>query len=157
MDVFRRCGNCKRRFKIRPQSPSQRFCSRDECQRARRRIWQRERLQSDLDYRENQLRASADWRARNPDYWKVYRRKHPDYVAHNREHQKERRAKVSTSAKMDVSSRVSPLYSGTYVLTAIATRSRAKMNTWIVDLTVLRATAGQFTETLQIDDSCRHV
>ena len=140
MDVFRRCGNCKRRFKVRPQSPNQRYCSSHECQLTRRRLWQKERMQSDGDYRENQLRASADWRARNPDYWKFYRETHPIYVARNREQQKKRTSDRRTAAKMDVWPSDSYLQSGTYILTGISSSLHVKMNAWIVHLTVLKST-----------------
>ncbi|BBQ03513.1 hypothetical protein BSFA1_86410 (plasmid) [Burkholderia sp. SFA1] len=148
MDVFRRCGNCKRRFKVRPQSPNQRYCSSHECQLTRRRLWQKERLRSDSDYRENQLRASADWRARNPDYWKSYREKHPLYVVRNREQQKKRTSDRRDGAKMDVWALDSYLRSGTYVLTAVSSSLRAKMHAWIVHLTVLKATEGVPAERL---------
>lgn len=142
MDVYRRCGNCKQRFKVRPQSPNQRYCSTHDCQLTRRRLWQRERLQSDHDYRENQLRASADWRVRNPDYWKSYREKHPAYVARNREQQKKRKTDRHASAKMDAWPLDYSLRSGTYILTAVSNSLHAKMNAWIVHLTVLTATEG---------------
>lgn len=148
MDVFHRCASCKRRFKVRPQSPKQRFCPNEECQRMRRRLWQRDRLLSDVDYRENQLRASADWRARNPDYWKAYREKHPEYVAHNREQQKKRTSNRRVNAKMNVWPHGSALRSGTYILTAVANSLHAKMNAWIVRLTILRASDGLFAESL---------
>jgi hypothetical protein len=148
MSAVRQCGNCKRRFNVRPQSPNQQFCSRDECQRARRSLWQQERLRSDLDYRENQLRANADWRARNPDYWRAYRQKHPDYVERNREKQKMRASRQRAIAKMDVSRPQSSLRSGTYVLTTLATSLHAKMNAWIVHLSVLGSAEGFLSQGL---------
>lgn len=144
MDVFRRCGNCKRRFKVRPQCPNQLYCSSHECQLTRRRLWQKERMQSDGDYRENQLRASADWRARNPDYWRSYREKHPDYVDRNREHQRKRTSNRRAAANMDVWRLDSSLRSGTYILTAAPSLSHAKMNGWIVHLTVLRGPGASY-------------
>jgi endogenous inhibitor of DNA gyrase (YacG/DUF329 family) len=148
MSAVRQCANCKRRFHVRPQSPAQQFCSRDECQRARRSLWQQERLRSDRDYRENQLRASADWRARNPDYWKTYREKHPDYVERNRAKQKQRASRQRAIAKMDSWLPQPSLLSGTYVLTALATSLHAKMNAWIVHLSVLGAVDGIIAQDL---------
>ncbi|SAK98982.1 hypothetical protein AWB76_07624 [Caballeronia temeraria] len=147
MDVFRRCRSCKGRFKVRPQSPNQRYCSSHERQLTRRRLWQKERLRSDSDYRENQLRASADWRARNPDYWKSYRQKNPLYVVRNREKQK-KRTSDRAGAKMDVWALDSDLRSGTYILTAVSNSLRSKMNAWIVQLTVLKATEGPLADRL---------
>ncbi|BBU33507.1 hypothetical protein BTHE68_72410 (plasmid) [Burkholderia sp. THE68] len=105
-------------------------------------------MQSDGDYRENQLRASADWRARNPDYWRLYRENHPVYVARNREQQKMRTSHRRAAAKMDVWPLDSYLQSGTYILTAVSSSLHAKMNAWIVHLTVLKSTEGIRAESL---------
>jgi hypothetical protein len=67
------CVSCGREFRVRPQSPKQTFCSDPECQRERRRRWSRDKLESDQDYRANQLAAQQAWHARNPDYWQIYR------------------------------------------------------------------------------------
>lgn len=67
------CISCGRSFNVRPQSPTQKFCSAATCQRERRRRWAKEKLHSDPDYRANQLAAQRAWHARNPDYWKSYR------------------------------------------------------------------------------------
>lgn len=69
-------------------------------------------MRSDGDYRENQLRASADWRARNPDYRKLYRKNHPVCIARNREQQKKRISHRRAAAKMDVCPLDSYLQSG---------------------------------------------
>lgn len=67
------CISCGWSFSLRPQSPRQKYCSKAECQRERRRLWAKEKLRSDPDYRANQLAAQRAWHARNPDYWKAYR------------------------------------------------------------------------------------
>lgn len=72
------CCSCGRTFEIRPQSPKQKFCSITECQRERRRRWAKEKLRLDPEYRANQLAAQRAWHARNPDYWKTYRRRRRD-------------------------------------------------------------------------------
>lgn len=69
------CASCRRLFTIRAQSPAQTFCPDPECQRERRRLWNRKKLQTDLDYRANQQAAQQAWHARNPDYWRDYRQR----------------------------------------------------------------------------------
>lgn len=72
------CASCGREFSVRPQSPKQTYCSAPECQRERRRRWNRAKLEADPDYRANQLAAQRAWHARNPGYWQTYRgRKQP--------------------------------------------------------------------------------
>ena len=122
------CAHCGDAFKRRPQNPDQTYCSKPECQRARKRRWQKEKMQSDADYRENQRRAQKQWRERNPDYWKQWRSAHPEYVERNRANQRTRNQKkaneavtcleedASSFAKMDASMEGVLLPSGTYRL-----------------------------------------
>ena len=51
------CACCGKPFAPRPQVPDQAYCSDPDCQRARKRQWQRAKLQSDPDYRDNQRAA----------------------------------------------------------------------------------------------------
>lgn len=67
------CACCGQPFTPRPQVPDQTFCSAPACQRERRLRWQRDKLQSDPDYRDNQSRSQRAWLDRNPDYWRMYR------------------------------------------------------------------------------------
>lgn len=70
------CASCTRLFTVRPQSPKQTFCSEPECQRSRRRAWNKLKLATDPDYRANQRAAQKAWHTRNPDYWHFYRLRH---------------------------------------------------------------------------------
>ncbi|RUI13566.1 hypothetical protein IPC443_31505 [Pseudomonas aeruginosa] len=97
--MTRRCACCGKPFQPRPQVPAQAFCSTPDCQRARKRQWQRARLQSDPDYRINQRAAQQAWSQRNPGYWRNHRA--PSV--------KERRFD-SDLAKMDVCDLPSGLY-----------------------------------------------
>jgi len=83
------CLHCHCRFVVK-RNPHQRYCSTSDCQRARKRLWQKQKLDSDNDYRENQQQADLRWRARRRDYWKDYRAKHPEYTKRNREQTKQR-------------------------------------------------------------------
>ena len=95
-----RCASCGKAFVARPQVRQQRFCSAAACQRERRRRWQAERLQHDLDYRANQRAAQRAWRRRHPEYWRGYRDTHPKYVERNRQQQRVRDAARRTQADL---------------------------------------------------------
>lgn len=139
---IKRCLACGDSFRSRPQAPEQSYCSTPACQRERRKLWQRERRQTDGDYKDNQDRAHKKWLASHPDYWQRYRAKHPEYAESNRIHQRIRNASRSTGliAKMDASPPVLPLPSGTYRLTSAQATEIANMDAWIVEITVLSGT-----------------
>ncbi|WP_035384469.1 hypothetical protein [Ferriphaselus sp. R-1] len=135
---YKQCIACGRSFKPRPQIPQQSYCSSPDCQRERRRQWQRHKLQSDPDYQDNQARAQQAWSQRNSDYWREYRASHPKYVERNRALQQERNAKATVApiAKMDASIPVIPLPSGIYHLRLVTEDGIAKMDVWTVEITV---------------------
>jgi len=122
--------------------PLQNYCSRPECQRERRKLWQLQKRRSDKDYKANQLQCQRRWRESHPDYWQQYRSAHPEYVLRNREQQRARNAvhQDSSIAKMDSSALISPIASGTYRLTAAEEGEIAKMDAWIVKITLLSST-----------------
>ena len=134
----KQCVACSQLFQPRPQVPHQSYCSAPDCQRERRRQWQRLKLQTDPDYQNNQSRAQQAWCQRNPDYWREYREANPQYVERNRALQQGRNAKASAPsiAKMDVSIPQIPLPSGIYRLTLVKGAGIAKMDAWTVEITV---------------------
>ena len=73
----RRCTHCGQSFVPRPQVRDQAYCAAPECQRARKRRWQCDRLRADPAYRANQRDAQRAWQQRNPDYWRQYREQRP--------------------------------------------------------------------------------
>ena len=104
--VQRKCKACGCDFSPRPQNPNQQFCSKPECQRERKRRWQKHKRATDADYRDNQARAGRRWAQAHPDYWRAYRSNHPEYAAKNRAQQRERdrrrvRYGLEDLAKMD--------------------------------------------------------
>ena len=135
----KQCAGCGKAFHPRPQTPKQSYCSSPECQRERRRRWQYARRQSDPDYRDNQSRAQESWAERHPDYWREYRRTHQDYRERNRTLQRVRdaRRRERVLAKMDVSAGDSPIPSGTYRLSPVTREDLAKMDAWMVRITVV--------------------
>ncbi len=114
----KQCAACGQPFQPCPQVPQQSYCSAPDCQRERRRQWQRLKLQTDPDYQGNQSSAQRGWLDRNPDYWRKYRTSHPEYAERNRVLQQGRNAKtrIGSIAKMDVSNPGIPLPAGIYRL-----------------------------------------
>ena len=126
------CACCGLHFVPRPQVPDQAYCSAPDCQRARKRQWQRSKLQSDPDYRINQRAAQQAWAQRNPDYWRNYRDARPDYAQRNREQQRSRdRSRDDDLAQMDVCD----LPSGLYRITRHPAFQRENNTSWVVEIT----------------------
>lgn len=140
--MTRRCACCGKPFAPRPQVPDQAYCSAPDCQRARKRQWQRAKLQSDPDYRGNQRAAQQAWAQRNPDYWRDYRADRPDYAQRNREQQRLRDASVRNQgadvdlAKMDVCD----LPTGLYRITRHPSFPRENGASWVVEITPVAMT-----------------
>ena len=77
MKTFK-CRGCHRELPASPKVKEQNYCGRAECQRARRREWQRKKMATDPDYRENQRNSQRQWQEKNPDYWRNYRKNRQD-------------------------------------------------------------------------------
>ncbi len=140
----RLCAACRKQFRPRPQVPRQIYCRDAACQRERRRRWQEAKRQDDPDYQENQRHAQHAWCVRNPDYWREYRRTHPDYREVNRQQQRARRhgeAKPSV-AKMDVSAPKEALKSGVYRIVPMQVNGVAKMDAWTAEITWISSLSG---------------
>jgi hypothetical protein len=86
----RLCTARHKLFPPGPQSLGQKFCSGAECQRERKRRWQKACRASDPDYRDNDIQANRNWRSQHPGNWCTYRRRHPQLVIRNRDKQCER-------------------------------------------------------------------
>ena len=79
----RQCIYCRVRF-IPSRNPQQRYCSKSACQKKRRCKYQKQKKRQDSDYRENQRASEQRWHKRHPDYWRNYRKDHPQQVEKNR-------------------------------------------------------------------------
>ena len=128
----RRCAACDRAFRPRAQVPHQRYCALAACQRERRRRWQQSKLRSDADYRANQRQAQRAWADGHGDYWREYRARHPDYTDRNRleQRRRDRGRRVARLAKMDASTPINGVPSGTYHLLAATGGDLAKKDVW---------------------------
>ncbi|MBS4067319.1 MAG: hypothetical protein KGZ62_01815 [Sulfurimonas sp.] len=123
----KRCAHCGCPLDLNGRTKNQSYCGNKECQRARKRLWQKQKRATDPDYKANQKECQKAWVEKNPDYWRNYRKEHPEYVERNRLLQKVRRSKQSAGvAKMDASASDSSVGSGSYWL--IPERGVAKMD-----------------------------
>ena len=142
-----RCAACHKLFHPRHQSPHQKFCSTPECQRERKRRWQKARRASDPDYRDNDIQANRRWRSQHPDYWREYRRNHPQSVIQNRDKQRERdrarrlkplqRSTLSDLANEDASSHSFPLETGTYRMIPVTGGDLVNVDACLVKIALL--------------------
>lgn len=126
-----RCANPKCRSLIvpDPRVKGQRYCSKKECWRFRKRQWQRQKIKDDPEYRDNQRDAQQCWMEQNRDYWGRYRDQHPGYVKRNRllQRERDRSRRLAHLAKMDASRDIYPIKPGSYYLIS-AKRDLAKMD-----------------------------
>jgi len=119
MDRYGTCKFCRRTYLKNPRVKNQKYCNKAECQRARKRRWQRVKLAIDPDSRQNQIDCMRNWRKRNPGYWQEYRKRRKSYSDQNRCLQKIRNVKRAVKpliAKMDALSDKKPVIPGVYYL-----------------------------------------
>ncbi len=76
------CVNCGTFFI--PRNRKQNYCTKRECQRARKAAWQRYKMKYDNDYRSQQHLSQQKWLQTNPGYYRSYHRRNPDKVPRNR-------------------------------------------------------------------------
>jgi len=104
MSATIRCAHCGSLFEPNPRARNQQYCSHQDCQRARKRAWQKQKLRTDPDYRDNQQDCQRDWHRRHQGYYRQYRRRNALSAERNRLLQKVRDARRRSSlllAKMD--------------------------------------------------------
>jgi len=134
------CERCKTSFTPLPTVKKQRYCGKPVCQKARKKVWQKMKLASDDDYRQNQAKAQKAWHEKRPGYWKEYRARNTAYTERNRLLQRERnrrRKRAPVIAKMDESTPRNIIPFGRYLLTPVCNPGIAKMDEWVVEISVL--------------------
>ena len=145
----RECEYCGTHFIARNRA--NRYCSNSKCQRKRKSRWQKTKLSTDPLYKGNQADARKRWQEQHPDYWRTYRKRHPQYEADNRRRQRLRNRKRSTAigsaerpviANMDATP---PVKSGTYRLVPVGVPMIANMD-MVVELSLLSMHCGVSVE-----------
>ena len=95
------CCHCGGYFIPDPRQKHPRYCGKVVCQRARKAAWQREKIRGDPDYLANQKQCWQDWYKVHPDYWKAYRKKHPDQARRNQDLQRMRNIRHRSRGRGD--------------------------------------------------------
>jgi hypothetical protein len=136
-----RCINCAGIFQPIPQVRNQIYCSKEACQKERRREWQKKKRKNDQDYKDNQYRAQRAWAERNPDYWRDYRKKStnssPLSNSQNNKPNKTKKGENEYSQSDEqINSKWHAIQDGTYRLRVIE-KSSSKMDVWIIELAKL--------------------
>jgi len=144
----RRCRHCGCNLEVCTKVKKHEYCTKPDCQKARKRAWQKKKMAEDAEYRRDQKEAQKIWRENNPHYWKKYRSENERYTEENRLRQRQRnrtqralstgRAKVGEVAKMDAIKGKNNTLSGRYELIPIAGKNIAKMDALIVKIDVIK-------------------
>ena len=88
----KRCRVCLDWYRPDPRTRGiQKACGKPACRRERKRLADAGWRAKNKDYDAARRGKKCSWAAAYPDYWKIYRASHPDYVQRNREHTRERR------------------------------------------------------------------
>jgi hypothetical protein len=143
-----RCRHCGCYFDVCTKVEKHHYCNKSDCQRARKRAWQKNKMAADERYRHDQKEAQKIWRENNPDYWKKYRSKNDRYTEENRLRQRQRnrtrrglsagRVQLNGIAKMDAIKGKNDILSGRYKLVPIVAQKIAKMDAFIVEIDVIK-------------------
>ena len=138
-----RCACCRRILPRNSKVKNQRYCGDKACQRARKRKWQREKLEADPDHRANKRESQRAWQNKNPTYWQEYRRRNPDSGGRNRRLQRlrdrtKRQGAGNDLAKKDTSTR---LFNDTSIIYYISSNmgNLAKMDALPVKIITITA------------------
>jgi hypothetical protein len=129
------CAGCGQPFQPRPQAPKQAYCSAPECQRTRKRQWQKSKLQSDPDYRDNQRQAQRAWHENHPEYWRQYRDRHSKYAQRRPDPQRAGTFSNTDGVKMDSWIASSMLTPGLYKIAPARVSGISSGGSLIVEIT----------------------
>jgi hypothetical protein len=134
-----RCVNCSALFTITPQVPNQTYCSKDACQKKRRKEWQKKKRKIDQDYKDNQYRAQKAWADRNPEYWRMYRKKivasqNTKSTPKSNYEEISKKTRPSNPNSKELKGKGILLNDGIFSLRVID-KPNSKMDVWIVEIT----------------------
>ncbi|MEI8054939.1 MAG: hypothetical protein WCH10_02940 [bacterium] len=92
----RRCVNCKCKFHHQNHIVNQRYCSKKECQNARKGKWARHKLKHDKSYQNYRKEVQNKWKAKNPQYWARYKEDIIEKAKNNKEIIREKTSKIKS-------------------------------------------------------------
>ncbi len=79
------CDCCHRVLPRDTRVKNQLYCGQKKCQQARKNKWQRQKLETDPDYRAGKKESQQAWQSKNKDYWKKYRPNNLYVILRNRQ------------------------------------------------------------------------
>lgn len=148
MPTLFRCSHCGRERPRNYRLAEQTYCSAAECQKLRRREYQKRKRAEAPAYARAQSACQAAWRKRTAAlYQRAYRKAHPEYVEQNRRQQRERNRKRRMHEPSLVIVKMNscmPVAAGTYLLTPCHVRPAkviVKMNSCLVQLALFQPPA----------------
>lgn len=130
MKIICRC--CKGLFEPRANVRNQRYCSLPECQKARHLAWRPKEGAQTEEKLAAKKAAQKLWRDKNPDYWKRYRKDHPESSDNK---SKNRTLKRSESAHIQ-------LKNGFFELKVVRQNRSVKSGVYLVELRLLKDLKG---------------
>lgn len=131
--VCKACG-LERERNYRLGNKEQQYCRDRDCQRERRREYQRNRLHSQPAYCQKQRSCRVRWRHHQVSlakYQQAYRANHPEYTAKNRQQQRQRNAK----RRQKVVSKPNPVAMPDPVIVKMNSCNSVKLGTYHITLT----------------------
>jgi hypothetical protein len=78
------CVHCYDLFSSNPRNKNQCYCSKPDCQRARKAAWKRHKIKTDPEFKADHRLSCKKWAQRNPGYWSQYRKDNPHQAQRNR-------------------------------------------------------------------------
>lgn len=119
------CFHCGREVPRNPRVKHQKYCGAKQCRQARIRSWKNKQYKTNRKYKSRSLASQKAWRSKYSayKYQREYRATHPEYVARNRDLQRERNKKrqkdPSTMIVNTDSLLFQPMKNGVYTLSRI--------------------------------------
>jgi len=96
------CEHCKEPFSRYKNRKNQSYCSKEDCQKARKANWKREKAKKDTAFKQYTRQVNRDWRAKSAGYYKAYRKRNPDKAERNRILQRIRNQKRKAKAQKEI-------------------------------------------------------
>jgi hypothetical protein len=142
------CQHCGYTCRCNPRIKNQKYCSKKECQKARKLEWEKRRYRTNKKYRKTRLISQKTWRKNYPhkEYQKEYRSRRPDYVARcyarqNESYHERRKAEQEANEQNNVNTDAiftRPRRGGLYKLTPMGeTKNNVNTDSFIVQMQIL--------------------
>lgn len=103
----KRCEICHKWFTPHPRAPHQSCCSNPACQKKRKAKAKKNWWSENPDYGKSRKPKIRSWAKEYPDYWRKYRKEHPDYVARDNRRRCSSYKRGKFSAKQDAVHKIS--------------------------------------------------